>query len=133
LALPQRHRLKGQRVFDRVYQKGRRIHGPFLVLRILEALPSLLPAAQRTCPASPWRCGVVVSSKVHKRSVRRNRLRRLLHAHLLAQPIEAGDRCLWLLLSLKPEAGATAEPLLLEECTHLLRKAGLLHDPGSPP
>ena len=125
MALPQRHRLKGQRVFDRVYQKGRRIHGPFLVLRILEALPTLLPAAQRTCPASPWRCGVVVSSKVHKRSVRRNRLRRLLHAHLLAQPIEAGDRCLWLLLSLKPGCADLPSQALLGECSQLLHQAGL--------
>ena len=125
MALPQRHRLKGQRVFDRVYQKGRRIHGSFLVLRILDALPPLLPAEQQACPASPWRCGVVVSSKVHKRSVRRNRLRRLLHAHLLAQPIEAGDRCLWLLLSLKPGSADLPSQALLGECSQLLHQAGL--------
>lgn len=125
MALPQRHRLKGQRVFDRVYQKGRRIHGSFLVLRILDAFPPLLPAEQRACPASPWRCGVVVSSKVHKRSVRRNRLRRLLQAHLLAQPIEAGDRCLWLLLSLKPGSADLPSQALLGECSQLLHQAGL--------
>ena len=125
MALPQRHRLKGQRVFDRVYQKGRRIHGFYLVLRILEALPGLLPAEQQACPPSPWRCGVVVSSKVHKRSVRRNRLRRLLHAHLLAQPIEAGERSLWLLLSLKPGSADLPSQALLGECSQLLHQAGL--------
>jgi ribonuclease P protein component len=125
LALPQRHRLKGQRVFDRVYQKGRRVHGSFLVLRVLDALPPLLPAEQRACPPSPWRCGVVVSSKVHKRSVRRNRLRRLLHAHLLAQPIEAGERSLWLLLSLKPGSADLPSQALLGECSQLLHQAGL--------
>jgi ribonuclease P protein component len=125
LALPQRHRLKGQRVFDRVYQKGRCIHGSFLVLRILEALPGLLPAEQQARPPSPWRFGVVVSSKVHKRSVRRNRLRRLLHAHLLAQPIEAGERSLWLLLSLKPGSADLPSQALLGECSQLLHQAGL--------
>jgi ribonuclease P protein component len=125
LALPQRHRLKGQRVFDRIYQKGRRFHGPFLVLRLLEAQPPLLPTEQRACPPSPWRCGVVVSSKVHKRAVRRNRLRRLLHAHLLALPIAAGGRSLWLLLSLKPGSAEQAPQALLGECSQLLHQAGL--------
>jgi ribonuclease P protein component len=125
LALPQRHRLKGQRVFDRIYQKGRRFHAPFLVLRILEAQPQLLPAEQQTCPPSPWRCGVVVSSKVHKRAVRRNRLRRLLHAHLLAQPPAASERGLWLLLSLKPGSADLTPEALLGECSQLLHQAGL--------
>jgi ribonuclease P protein component len=125
LALPQRHRLKGQRVFDQVYQKGRRFHGPFLVLRILDALPHLLPPEQRRCPPSPWRCGVVVSTKVHKRAVRRNRLRRLLQAHLLATPIGPADRCLWLLLSLKPGSADLPSQVLLGECSQLLHQAGL--------
>ena len=103
-----------------------------MVLRLLQAQAQLLPPSDRNHTPSPWRCAVVVSSKVSKRSVRRNRLRRLLHAHLLRQ-VPSTPHPRWLLLSLKPEAGVTAEPLLLEECTHLLRKAGLLHDPGSPP
>ncbi len=125
MALPQCHRLKGQRVFDRVYQKGRKTHGPFLLLRVLDALPQLLPAEQQACPPSPWRCGVVVSSKVHKRSVRRNRLRRLLHAHLLTQQIGDSQRCLWLLLSLKPGSAELSPQALLGECNQLLNQAGL--------
>jgi ribonuclease P protein component len=132
VSLPQRHRLRGQRPFDRLYRQGRRLHGDLMVLRLLQAQADLLLPSERHRTPSPWRCAVVVSGKVSKRSVRRNRLRRLLHAHLLRQAPSSSDP-LWLLLSLKPEAGATAEPLLLEECTHLLRKAGLLHDPGSPP
>ena len=125
MALPQCHRLKGQRVFDRLYQKGRKTHGPFLLLRVLDALPQLLPAEQQAHPPSPWRCGVVVSSKVHKRSVRRNRLRRLLHAHLLAQQIGDGQRCVWLLLSLKPGSAELSPQALLGECNQLLYQAGL--------
>ena len=132
MSLPQRHRLRGQRPFDRLYRQGRRLHGDVMVLRLLQAQADLLLPSERHRTPSPWRCAVVVSGKVSKRSVRRNRLRRLLHAHLLRQD-PSGSHPLWLLLSLKPEAGATAEPLLLEECTHLLRKAGLLHDPESPP
>ena len=112
-------------MFDRLYQKGRKTHGPFLLLRVLDALPQLLPAEQQACPPSPCRCGVVVSSKVHKRSVRRNRLRRLLHAHLLTQQIGDGQRCFWLLLSLKPGSAELSPQALLGECNQLLYQAGL--------
>lgn len=125
MALPQRHRLKGQRVFDQVYQRGSRHQGPAMVLRILDAQPGLLPLDQQLHPPSPWRCGVVVSSKVHKRAVRRNRLRRLLHGHLLAQSIGAGGRSLWLLLSLKPGSADLPSQALLGECNQLLHQAGL--------
>ena len=92
---------------------------------MLEAQPQFLPAEQQTCPPSPWRCGVVVSSKVHKRAVRRNRLRRLLHAHLLAKPPADSERYLWLLLSLKPGSADLTPEALLGECSQLLHQAGL--------
>ena len=130
MVLPLRHRLKGQRVFDCIYRKGRKHHGPFLVLRLLNAQANLLPPGQRSAPLSPWRCGVVISSKVHKRSVRRNRLRRLLHDHLLGQlaadqftPQPQGP--LWLLISLKPGSAEREASELLGECSQLLRQAGL--------
>jgi ribonuclease P protein component len=131
VALPQRHRLKGQRIFDRLYQKGRKHHGSAMVLRCLEAIPSLLPAEQASHAPSPWRCGVVVSSKVHKRAVQRNRLRRLLHHHLMAvlthdaSASEPSSRPRWLLISLKPGSAERSPEALLGECSHLLKQAGL--------
>jgi ribonuclease P protein component len=126
LALPRRHRLKGRRVFDRLYRSGRRHHGEFLVLRCLEVIPSLLPPEQASHPASPWRCGVVVSSKVHKRAVQRNRLRRLVHNHLLSElqgSRHPGGR--WLLISFKPGSCDLSPTVLLGECSQLLKQAGL--------
>jgi ribonuclease P protein component len=125
VALPQPHRLKGQRCFDWLYRKGRALHGPFLLLRWTEARPELLPPVQRGHAASPWRLGVVVSSKVHKRAVRRNRLRRLLHQHLLSQPIAPPAGPLWLLLSCKPGSAERDPAALLGECNELLQRAGL--------
>jgi ribonuclease P protein component len=66
-----------------------------------------------------------VSTKVSKRAVRRNRLRRLLHGHLLASSPQAAT-AQWLLISLKPGAAEAEEHRLLEECTHLMRQAALL-------
>ncbi|MCP9797634.1 ribonuclease P protein component [Cyanobium sp. Lug-B] len=140
MALPQQHRLKGRRVFDRLYRQGRRYQGPGLLLRVLVADPSLLPprtptgkprgGTPGTTPtASPWRCGIVVSSKVSKLAVRRNRLRRLFHDHLRRHP-PTPDQPLWLLITLKPGCLERSDDQLLGECGQLLRQAGLLLDPG---
>jgi len=68
----------------------------------------------------------VISNKVSKRSVVRNKLRRRLHEHLrrrLEQAAEQGDQ--WLLISLRPGVQLLEAPLL-EECDRLLKNAGLL-------
>ena len=136
MALPQQHRLKGRRVFDRLYRQGRRYQGPGLLLRVLAAEPSLLPpgtplAGPPGIPptASPWRCGIVISSKVSKLAVRRNRLRRLFHDHLRRHP-PTPNQPLWLLITLKPGCLERSEDQLLGECDQLLRQAGLLIDHG---
>jgi ribonuclease P protein component len=122
MALPGPHRIKGQRAFDFLYQQGRRHHGGLMVVRVADGRPGLL----KTSAASAWRCAVVISSKVSKRAVRRNKLRRLLHEHLMQTlPPRPTDRTTWLLISLKPGC-ADAEPAaLLGECDQLLQQAGL--------
>jgi ribonuclease P protein component len=105
MALPQRHRLKGQRIFDQLYRRGRASHGPFLMLRWLPADPQLLPPDQRR--RSP------------------NRLRRLLHAHLQQLPIGRPEGPVWLLLSCKPGSAERDPASLLGECDQLLLRAGL--------
>jgi len=67
---------------------------------------------------------VVVSAKVSKRAVQRNRLRRLIQAHLLELGI-VPQQPIWLLFSLKPGSHDLPTDQLLGECRHLLRKAGL--------
>lgn len=124
MALPQRHRLRGFRVFETIYRKGRRLHGSVMVLRVCPADSAQLPPLERNFPPSAWRSAVVVSSKVSKRAVQRNRLRRALHQHLLEQPITTSGPT-WLLITLKPGSPDLPKSQLLGECTELLRKAGL--------
>ena len=134
MALPQRHRLRGRRVFDRIYRSGRRIHGTHLVLRVFPADPSLLPPDSRSHSPSGWRCGVVVSGKVSRLAVRRNHLRRLLQAHLLRElpTAPANHTPQWLLLSLRPGSADLSPDVLLGECSQLLRKAGFPDGARSP-
>ena len=124
MALPQKHRLRGIKVFDRLYRQGKRFHGTWVTLRVLPEEPSLLPPRDRPHPASPWRCAVVVSSKVSKRAVRRNRLRRLVHHLILSHPPASPGPC-WLVFSLKPGSVDAEEALLLGECLQLLHRAEL--------
>ena len=95
-------------------------------VRWLHADPSLLRADLSRQPASPWRCGIVISSKVHKRAVQRNRLRRYLHEDLRITAFRPDLPPLWLLISLKPGSADLERHHLLGECHHLLSKAGLL-------
>ncbi len=131
MVLPASMRLRGHRCFDYLHRKGKRFHGTLMVLRRASARNSLLkrPATPKgsVSPSSPATCrvAVVISSKVSKRAVIRNRLRRRLHDHLRSRFEHAPEHSsVWLLVSLKPGA-ATEDHDLLEECDRLLVQAGL--------
>jgi len=127
MVLPRDQRLRGRFVFDRLYQKGQRLHGQWMVLRLLPAEPALLRPDPRDHTPQSNRLAVVVSSKVSKRAVQRNRLRRLLHDHLgrLLRQQGAQSHGRWLLISLKPGSAEAEAGALLGECSELLAKAGL--------
>ncbi|MEB3301256.1 MAG: ribonuclease P protein component [Cyanobacteriota bacterium] len=124
MALPQKHRLRGRRVFDRIYRKADRFHGRWLTLRVMPEEEALLTCRDRSHAPSAWRCAVIVSSKVSKRAVHRNRLRRLLHRVLTLHPPETKLPS-WLVFSLKPGSFEADESDLLGECLLLLQKARL--------
>ena len=126
MVLPASMRLRGHRCFSRLHRSQRRHHGTWMVLRQIQGDRALLRSELRSQSDTTCRCALVISNKVSKRAVRRNRLRRLLHNHLrerLEQRTDLAER--WLLISLRPNA-AEAEPAqLLEECDSLLKIAGL--------
>lgn len=66
MALKKEYRLKKKKEFEEVREKGRVWHGPKISLAMLEK------------DEGGTRVGVVVSKKVDKRAVERNRLRRLV-------------------------------------------------------
>ena len=118
-------RLRGHRCFNRLHRSGRRHHGDWMVLRVISEDPRLLRPELRRHPTRCCRCALVISSKVSKRAVVRNRLRRRLHAHLRSRFEQAPEHgAIWLLLSLKPGV-APESHALLEECDRLLEQAGL--------
>ena len=126
MVLPASMRLRGHRCFNRLHRSSKRQHGSLMVLRVAAGDSNLLRRELRDVQDQCCRCALVISSKVSKRAVKRNRLRRLLHDHLRQRFERRSDLAgRWLLISLRPEA-AEAEPTqLLEECDSLLRNAGL--------
>ena len=106
--------------------KTSRHHGVWMVLRVMkEESRYLRPELRRQAPQT-CRCALVISNKVSKRSVRRNKLRRMFHEHLrqrLEHRRDLSER--WVLISLRPEASAAEPSQLLEECDSLLSSAGL--------
>ena len=126
MVLPASMRLRGHRCFNRLHRSSKRQLGTLMVLRVAAGDSNLLRRELRGIQERTCRCALVISNKVSKRSVKRNRLRRLLHDHLRRRFEQRKDLAgRWLLISIRPEA-AEAEPTqLLEECDSLLRCAGL--------
>lgn len=74
--LGQRHRFHGYGSLKAVYQRGQTVRGPLLSLKF-----------SRRDPQRPYRVAVVVSRKVSKSAVVRNRIRRRLYEQVrLAEP-----------------------------------------------
>jgi len=125
MVLPQSMRLKGYKCFDLLHRSGQRYHGDFMLIRVVRAKVHLLSSSCKISNYKTCRFGVAISSKVSKKAVVRNRLRRILHQHLrerLGGLDNHEDK--WALLSLKP-ASLNQEPMqLLKECDILLGRAG---------
>lgn len=137
MVLPRDHRLSGTMVFDHLYRAKARFHGSNLILMVgspnLQYLkPGLMGtrirAAMKHNSAAvcqgDLRFAVVVSKKVSKRAVMRNRLRRLLHQAFM-ENVPHLRRGHWLLLSLRPGAAQRSEDQLLQEWRDILRRSGL--------
>jgi len=129
MVLPASMRLRGHRCFDHLHRSGKRYHGTLMVLRKAAANPKLLRSDSSAISISgqepSCRIAIVISGKVHKRAVVRNRLRRRMHDHLRVHFESRSEHSdCWLLISLRPGAD-TGEANLLEECDRLLEQAGL--------
>ena len=127
MVLPKSMRLKGHRCFDHLYKEGIRYHQPSVLLRVVKAEPKLHKVKYWQYDPKSCQCAIAISSKVNKKAVVRNRLRRLIHEYLrekLHQGSTHADK--WVLFSLKPQSSKIEPSQLLKECDRLLKKAGLI-------
>ncbi len=126
MVLPKHMRLKGHRCFDFIYKEGSRFYGPSMVLRVTNANTKLQVKSINSKIRPHIKCAISISNKVSKKSVTRNKLRRLFHQHLSCRLSNiCVDKEIWAFISLKPSCMKNSESNLLKECDKLLIKAGI--------
>ena len=126
MVLPKHMRLKGHRCFEFIYKEGSRFYGSSMVLRVTNANTKLQVKAINSKIRPRIKCAISISNKVSKKSVTRNKLRRLFHQHLSYKFSNIMfDKELWAFFSLKPSCMKISESNLLKECDKLLIKAGI--------
>ena len=126
MVLPKHMRLKGHKCFDYIYKKGSRFYSPSMVLRVTNANTKLLSTESKSKIKPTVKCPISISNKVSKKSVTRNKLRRLFHHHLsyrLSNMVFENE--VWAFISLKPSCMQNSNSNLLKECDKLLIKAGI--------
>ena len=127
MVLPKTMRLKGHRCFDHLYRDGTRYHEPSILLRVVKAENKLHKSPNKLIASQACRCAIAISSKVNKKAVIRNEIRRKMHTYLTKKLSASNGFCdYWALFSLKPQSAKQDWSKLLKECDQLLSKAGLL-------
>ena len=126
MVLPKHMRLKGHKCFDFIYKEGSRFHSPSMTLRVANANTKLQFKGINPQIKPSIKCAIAISNKVSKKSVTRNKLRRLFHHHLscrLSNMVFENE--IWAFISLKPSCMQNSTSNLLKECDKLLIKAGI--------
>lgn len=130
MALPRKNRLRSRKDFQAVFREGTRCHGTYLTLRTLRplSLKNFTEDAAEKTVKIPARIGVSISTKVSKRAVIRNRLKRQITAFLqnLLPKLSPGWR---LVVVVKPTAAEQecVSQQFLQELEQLLVQAEVLN------
>ena len=126
MVLPKHMRIKGHRCFDIIYREGSRFYSHSMVLRVTNANTKLQVKGINSNIRPSIKCAISISNKVSKKSVTRNKLRRLFHHHLSSKLSNISfDNEVWVFISLKPSCMKNSQSNLLKECDKLLIKAGI--------
>ena len=115
------HRLKHWRDFRFVYQKGISCYSPHLILRALSTTKK-----SDYSPITPTRIGISISTKVSKKAVIRNRIKRQIRgaiATLLPKMAKGWD----MVIVVKPSAIECKYEHFLRELEELLIEAKIIN------
>ncbi|MGB3135532.1 MAG: ribonuclease P protein component [Nodosilinea sp.] len=122
--LPKHNRLRRSRQFSKVYRLGRKAVSAHLIVRVW-TLTTSRRDPQPDQALGPC-IGIVVSQKVHKRAVVRNRIKRQVRAALRTLLTQLSPS-LWIVINLRPEATQCEYGEYLRELEQLFNKLEVLH------
>ena len=126
MALPKAMRLKGHRAFDYIHKNSVKYYGKLMTLKIARSNPEILISHNKIQNLDHFKIAIVISKKVSKKSVIRNKMRRMLQDCLLKNfSKENNHKPYWLLVNLKSGDSYNDKIKLLEEFQHLIYKSGL--------
>jgi ribonuclease P protein component len=126
VALPKAYRLKSRQDFQAVFREGIRRHSSHFTLRALK--PALSPETSSPTALPVTKIGIAISTKVSKRAVVRNKIKRQMTAalHQLLPKLAPGWR---LVLIVKPTTTETVcqTHKFLQELEQLLAQTEVLN------
>ncbi|AFY71676.1 ribonuclease P protein component [Thalassoporum mexicanum PCC 7367] len=114
--LPQQNRLRCRHDFAKVYNQGNRYGGRFLRLRVRFT----------DNPHQPTRIGIVISKKVSKQAVVRNRVKRQLRA-ILRSHLSNLRQGLQIIVTVSTLRGEPTYHQLCQDLNQILIKAEILY------
>ena len=126
MALPKLMRLNGHRTFKYIHKNSKKFYGNLMDFRIAKPNPDILRSHKINHGFSNLKIAITVSKKVSKKSVVRNRIRRLLQETFLKNFKKHYNHVpYWLLVNLKSGNFNNDENELLKEFQFLIIKSGL--------
>ena len=126
MALPKLMRLNGHRTFKYIYKNSKKFYGKLMDFRIAKPNPDILRSHKINNGFSNLKIAIAVSKKVSKKSVVRNRIRRLLQETFLKELNKDFNHVpYWVLVNLKNGDSSNYENELLKEFQFLIIKSGL--------
>jgi len=127
MALPKHLRLKGHRTFKYLHKNSKKYYGKLIDFKIAKSFPQILISHKNYSSNNNFKIAISVSKKVSKKSVVRNKIRRLLHEYFLKNfKSEHNHIPYWVLVNLKNGGSYDYESELLDEFQTLLFRTGIL-------
>ena len=127
MALPKHLRLKGHRTFKYLHKNSKKYYGKLIDFKIAKSFPQILISHKNYSSNNNFKIAISVSKKVSKKSVVRNKIRRLLHEYFLKSfKNEYNHIPYWVLVNLKSGGSYDYESELLDEFQTLLFRTGIL-------
>ena len=127
MALPKQMRIQGHRSFKYIHKNSKKYYGKLMDFKIVKSSPQILLSHNIYKFTNNFKLAITISKKVSKKSVVRNRIKRILQENFLKNfKKEHNHIPCWVLVSLKSGNFCNYETELLKEFQTLFLKSCLL-------
>ena len=127
MALPKKMRLKGHRTFKYIHKNSKKFYGKLMDFKIAKSCPEILISHKNYSFIHNLKLAIIISKKVSKKSVTRNKIRRMLHENFIKNYQKDYNHIpYWVIVKLKSGNFFNYESELLREFQTLFFKTVLL-------